>query len=84
MATLEPQFVPLDDIPQRETCERSGWSEMDSTERIRMMYNMQRYGGSFARKIGEAFSCADDCNAARLAAAFPELVEKYGTGWPTK
>lgn len=38
---------------------------------------MARYGGSFASRLAKAWHCADADNAARLRAAFPDLLEKY-------
>jgi hypothetical protein len=38
---------------------------------------MIRYGGSFAKRLGEAFLAADAQNAATLQAAFPKLWTEY-------
>jgi hypothetical protein len=38
---------------------------------------MQKYGGSFAKAIAEAFRRADSENFKRLQDAFPELWEQY-------
>jgi len=38
---------------------------------------MTRYGGSFARALGEAARSADPDNLARIKAAFPELWNEY-------
>lgn len=38
---------------------------------------MMKYGGSFAKAIGQAIIVADDINYDRLRLAFPELFEKY-------
>lgn len=38
---------------------------------------MQTYGGSFVRHLGAALAAADPINAERLAAAFPEIIERY-------
>jgi hypothetical protein len=38
---------------------------------------MKRYGGSFVKKLAEAFALADPQNQARLKAAFPEYWKKY-------
>ncbi|MCP1679444.1 hypothetical protein [Kerstersia gyiorum] len=38
---------------------------------------MQQYGGRFVRGLGAALAAADASNAARLAAAFPEIMDRY-------
>lgn len=38
---------------------------------------MQTYGGRFVRGLGAALAAADAGNAARLAAAFPEIMDRY-------
>lgn len=50
-----------------------GESEITKAQLSRMM----RFGGSFARAIGEAWFLADDDNRRRLQEAFPDLFEKY-------
>lgn len=41
--------------------------------------NMRAHGGNFVSKLAEAMVAADPVNFDRLCAAFPEIVEKYGT-----
>lgn len=38
---------------------------------------MQTYGTNFTRPLGAALIAADPVNAERLAAAFPEIIERY-------
>jgi len=44
---------------------------------FRLAEAMQRYGGSFARKISEAFYVADENNREKLLNAFNDLFESY-------
>ena len=42
---------------------------------------MQAFGGSFVEKLGCALAAADDDNAAKLLAAFYEIIaRRYGPG----
>ena len=38
---------------------------------------MRQYGGSFVKKLGELFDCADADNYVRLKRAFPECWTRY-------
>lgn len=53
------------------------WADMTDHDRKATLHNMLWYGGGFAGHIAEAWFAADRHNDARLAAAFPDLVEKY-------
>lgn len=53
------------------------WESMDDEARFYTLQNMGNYGGSFATNIANAWIVADSCNSARLAAAFPDLIEKF-------
>ena len=46
-------------------------------ERIRLIANMERYGGNFTSRLAQAMIAADPENFQRLCAAFPEIVEQY-------
>ena len=46
-------------------------------ENFHVVSAMNRYGGSFAKALSEAFFTADADNFARLKAAFPELWAEY-------
>lgn len=63
---------------QHET--KAVWLEMTGHEMYFTMQAMLIYGGEFASAIGKALKLADPCNMGRLAAAFPDLVERYGPG----
>ena len=58
----------------------AAWSEMTGSQMVFTMRAMCNYGGNFAGAIGYAFQCADANNMHRLAAAFPDLIERYGPG----
>lgn len=49
-------------------------------EKIRLIANMQRYGGNFISNLAQAMIAADPENFRRLCIAFPEVVEKYKGG----
>ena len=53
---------------------------MSRDEQLIMIRAMKRFGGAFVRALGEAFSLADERNAGRLQAAFPQYIETYGPG----
>lgn len=53
------------------------WDDMTSQQQFETIRNMQQYGGGFASKLAEAWLRADSWNCARLAAAFPDLIDKY-------
>ena len=38
---------------------------------------MMLYGGSFVQALATAWRHADESNAAKIEAAFPEYIEKY-------
>jgi hypothetical protein len=40
------------------------------------------HGGNFGRHLAEAWLAADPINRARIEAAFPHLLEKYGPSSP--
>lgn len=48
-------------------------------EKIKMVENMERYGGGFVQALALCFIKADIDNLGRLYAAFPEIVHKYFT-----
>ncbi len=53
---------------------------MTSIERDRLretVLNMGTFGGSFVSALAEAWRLADDVNSAKLAAAFPNLLDDY-------
>ena len=56
------------------------WSEMTGSQWLFTLRAMRNYGGNFAVAISYAFQCADANNMHRLAAAFPDLIERYGPG----
>lgn len=53
------------------------WHDMTSQQQWQTLHNMETRGGSFASTLAEAWLRADSENSAKLAAAFPELIEKY-------
>lgn len=53
---------------------------MDDGSKFYMLRAMSVYGGGFAASLAAAWSLADSRNSARLAAAFHDLVAKYGPG----
>lgn len=64
--------------PQQEN--KTVWLEMTGREMYFTMKTMRSHGGGFASAIGEALMLADPGNMGRLAAAFPDLIERYGPG----
>ena len=52
---------------------------MDRDTQI-MLACMGQYGGAFVRSLADTWAAADQCNRARLAAAFPDVVKRYGPG----
>lgn len=46
-------------------------------EKIRLVANMQRYGGNFISNLAQTMIAADPKNFQRLCIAFPEVIEKY-------
>lgn len=53
------------------------WETMTEQERFDTLTNMRLDGGGFASRLAAAWMWADSCNNARLAAAFPDLIEKF-------
>lgn len=53
---------------------------MDEHEFYMFLMAARRYGGSFVSNLAVAWGAADSGNKARLAMAFPDIVEKYGPG----
>lgn len=43
---------------------------------------MSRHGGGFVSALAAAWFAGDRANRSRLAAAFPEIVTKFGPGSP--
>ena len=50
---------------------------MTQDEILKMVEAMNRFGGSFAKALGECFIRADIINTERLLNAFPEIVSQY-------
>ena len=48
-----------------------------TTQDLRIIEAMSKYGGSFAKAIANAAKFADDNNYNTLKQAFPELWERY-------
>lgn len=46
---------------------------------IKTIYNMNKFGGSFVKKLAELALLADDTNLKRIKAAWPEYWEKYAS-----
>jgi hypothetical protein len=44
---------------------------------VDIAHTMQRFGGSFSKKLAETWMVADDDNRARIQAAFPDFWDKY-------
>lgn len=53
------------------------WESMTEAEQLQAIRLMRVYGGSFAGHIADAWLVADSHNTLRLAAAFPDLLEKF-------
>lgn len=56
------------------------WTDMTPDQRRATLETMHKFGGEWVRRLAMAWICADAINAAKLAAAFPELLQKYGPG----
>lgn len=54
------------------------WTTLQPEQRALTLRAMHRYGGTFVQRLANAWGCADETNAAKLAEAFPELVTRYG------
>lgn len=52
---------------------------MTDSQLYKAAYEMEKYGGSFAATIAQAFFHADSDNKKRLLAAFGDLFTKYST-----
>jgi hypothetical protein len=50
---------------------------LTDSELYKAAYKMEKYGGSFAASIAQAFFHADKDNTTRLLSAFGDLFEKY-------
>jgi hypothetical protein len=50
---------------------------MNKEDDMKILYVMNKYGGSFARSISLAAWVADSENYAKLKSAFPELWKQY-------
>lgn len=50
---------------------------MTDSELYKAAHNMEKYGGSFAASIAQAFFHADKDNTTRLLYAFGDLFEKF-------
>ena len=57
------------------------WDQMTPEQRQRMLRLMYTHGGDFVSALSTAWQHADTHNAARLAAAFPELADRYYRIW---
>lgn len=53
------------------------WDTMNEQERYETLQNMHNNGGHFASYLATAWMWADSGNNASLAAAFPDLIEKF-------
>lgn len=53
---------------------------MNAQERYAFTQTLKHFGGSFVAALGELYQVADAHNCARLDAAFPDIVERYGPG----
>ena len=60
----------VDDIPE-------GLYEKLQAERLILVSNMQKYGGSFVQALSEAILRSDPDNYERLKEAFPDYWETY-------
>lgn len=54
------------------------WTDMTPQQRSLTLPAMHRFGGRFVKNLAYAWDLADTANAEKLAAAFPDLVAKYG------
>lgn len=41
------------------------------------LFQMDKYGGNFVRKLADAMRAADPENLERIKAAFPEIIQRY-------
>ena len=54
------------------------FTDMTPQQQNRSITTMGRCGGGFAGKLADAWNVADGTNAAKLASAFSDLVERFG------
>jgi len=50
---------------------------MEWNDRIKTIAAMREFGGSFVKRLAEAWQCADEDNSAKIEAAWPEYLAKY-------
>lgn len=50
---------------------------MQASDRAEVIKAMRLYGGSFVNALAMAWERADEINAAKIEAAFPEYIERY-------
>ena len=50
---------------------------MEWNDRIKTIAAMKEFGGSFVKRLAEAWQCADEENSAKIEAAWPEYLAKY-------
>lgn len=50
---------------------------MEWNDRIKTIAAMREFGGSFVKRLAEAWQCADEENSAKIEAAWPEYLAKY-------
>ena len=50
---------------------------MTWNDRIRTIAAMREVGGSFVKRLAEAWQCADADNSAKIEATWPEYLAKY-------
>lgn len=53
---------------------------MTHDEKLITIRAMKAYGGGFVKSLAGTYQLADDDNAARIEAAWPEYMAKYGPG----
>lgn len=53
------------------------WESLTESERFQVKQNMRDYGGHFAGNLATAWMYADSHNERRIAAAFPDLIERF-------
>lgn len=50
---------------------------MTHNEKLQVIRAMLTRGGSFVKRLGQAWLHADDDNSRRIEAAFPEIITEY-------
>lgn len=53
---------------------------LSSQQIDKLVADMRKYGGGFVQGFADCLARADTSNTARLLAAFPDLVKRYGPG----